>query len=316
MARRDYYDILGVSRNATEDEIKKAYRKLALKYHPDRNKGNKEAEERFKEINEAYAVLSDKEKRQQYDTFGAEGFHQRFTQEDIFRNFNSGGVFRDMGFSEDIFSTLFGGGFKRGARRGDFGGGDSGFGQFFRQGPSERKPRTPQGGADLVTTLHISLEEAATGSERRLKMGGRGKAEEISVKIPPGIRSGQKLRLAGKGQPGPRGGKAGDLFIQVHVSDHAVFKRDEDDIIVEKEIVFSQAALGTTIQVKTLDGTRRVKIPPGTQNQTRLRLKGQGIPHMKGGGRGDFYVKTIVRVPKSLTKRQRELIDHLAKEGL
>ncbi|NIQ37266.1 MAG: DnaJ domain-containing protein [Proteobacteria bacterium] len=316
MARRDYYEVLGVSRNATGDQVKKAYRKLALKYHPDRNKGNKEAEERFKEINEAYAVLSDKEKRQQYDTFGAEGFHQRFTQEDIFRNFNFGGIFRDMGFSEDIFSTLFGGGVKRGAQRGDFGGGDFGFGQFFRQGPSEREPRTPQGGADLVTTLHISLEEAATGSERRLKMGGRGKAGEISVKIPPGIRSGQKLRLAGKGQLGSRGGKAGDLFIQVHVSDHPVFKREEDDIIVEKEIAFSQAALGTTIQVKTLDGTRRVKIPPGTQNQTRLRLKGQGIPHMKGGGRGDFYVKTIVRVPKSVTKRQRELIDQLAEEGL
>lgn len=314
MPRRDYYEVLGVSRNATEDEIKKAYRKLALKYHPDRNKGNKEAEERFKEINEAYAVLSDKEKRQQYDTFGAEGFHQRFTQEDIFRNFNFGDIFRDLGFSDDIFTTLFGGNFRRGARRRQSTGGD--FGQFFRQGSSEYEQQMPQKGVDLVTDLSISLEEAAKGSERRLTLGGKGSPKGISVKIPAGIRSGQKLRLAGKGQPGPRGGKAGDLFIQIHVLDHAIFRRQEDDVIVEKEITFSQAVLGTTIEVQTLDGIRRVKVPPGTQNQTRLRLKRQGIPHMKGGGKGDFHVKVIVRVPKSLTDRQRELIEQLAREGL
>jgi len=314
MPRRDYYEVLGVSRNATEDEIKKAYRKLALKYHPDRNKGNKEAEERFKEINEAYAVLSDKEKRQQYDTFGAEGFHQRFTQEDIFRNFNFGDIFRDLGFSDDIFTTLFGGNFRRGARRRQSAGGD--FGQFFRQGSSEYEQQMPQKGVDLVTDLSISLEEAAKGSERRLALGGKGSSRGISVKIPAGIRSGQKLRLAGKGQAGPRGGKAGDLFIQIHVLDHAIFRREEDDVIVEKEITFSQAVLGTTIEVQTLDGIRRVKVPPGTQNQTRLRLKRQGIPHMKGGGKGDFHVKVIVRVPKSLTDRQRELIEQLAREGL
>jgi curved DNA-binding protein len=316
MAKRDYYEILGVSRNATEDEIKKAYRKLALKYHPDRNKGDKQAEERFKEINEAYAVLSDKEKRQQYDTFGAEGFHQRFSQEDIFRNFNFGDIFRDLGFSDDIFSTLFGGGFSRGARKSGFDGGDFGFGQYFKQGPSGYESQMPQKGADLVTDLAISLEEATRGSERRLSLEGGGAAGEISVKIPPGIRSGKKLRLAGKGQPGPRGGRPGDLLIRIHVLDHPVFKREEDDIIVEKEVTFSQAVLGVTIEVPTLDGARRVKIPPGTQGQTRLRLKGQGIPHMKGGGKGDFFVKVIVRVPKSLTNRQKELIEQLAREGL
>ena len=316
MAKRDYYETLGVNRKATEDEIKKAYRKLALKYHPDRNKGNKEAEERFKEINEAYAVLSDKEKRQQYDTFGAEGFHQRFTQEDIFRNFNFGDIFRDLGFSDDIFSTLFGGSFRRGARRSDFGGGDFGSDRFSRQGPSEYGQHMPQKGADLVTDLSISLEEAARGGERRFTLGGGGASRELSVKIPPGIRSGQKLRLAGKGQPGPRGGKAGDLYIQIHVLDHPVFKREEDNIIVEKEIAFSQAVLGTTIEVQTLEGKRLVKVPPGTQNQTRLRLKGQGIPHMKGEGKGDFYVKVIVRVPKSVSKGQRELIEQLARQGL
>ncbi len=316
MAKQDYYELLGVSRKASEDEIKKAYRKLALKYHPDRNKGDKEAEERFKAINEAYAVLSDKEKRQQYDTFGAEGLNKRFTQEDIFRNFNFGDIFGEMGFSDDLFGTLFGRGFKRGGRRSDFSGGDFGFGQSFRQGSSEYEQHVPQKGADLVTTLSISLEEAARGSDRRLALGRGTGAGEISVKIPPGIRSGQKLRLVGKGQPGRRGSRAGDLFIQIQIGDHPVFKREEDDIIVEKEITFSQAVLGTTIEVKTLDGMRRVKVPPGTQNQTRLRLKKEGIPHMKGGGKGDFYVKVIVRIPKSLTGRQRELIDQLAREGL
>jgi len=316
MARRDYYEILGVNRNAKEDEIKKAYRKLALKYHPDRNKGNKQAEEQFKEINEAYAVLSDKEKRQQYDTFGAEGFHQRFTREDIFRNANFGDIFQDLGFSDDIFSTLFRGSFRRGARRSQSAGGDFGFGQFSRQGPSEYEQHMPQKGADLATDLHISLEEAARGREKRLTLGGGGASGEISVKIPPGIRSGQKLRLAGKGQKGPRGGKPGDLFIQIHVGEHPVFRREEDDIIVNKEITFSQAVLGTTIEVQTLGGTRLVKVPRGTQSQTRLRLKREGIPHMKGGGKGDFYVKVIVRVPKSLTSKQKELIQQFSREGL
>jgi curved DNA-binding protein len=316
MARRDYYEVLGVSRKASKDEIKRAYRKLALKYHPDRNKGNKEAEERFKEINEAYAVLSDKEKRQQYDTFGAEGFHQRFTQEDIFRNFNFGDIFQDLGFSDDIFSTLFGRNLGRGARRSNVGGAGPGFGQFFKQGPSGYEQPAPQRGGDLVTDLHITLEEAATGSERRLGLGGRGASGEIAVKIPRGIRSGQKLRLGGKGQASPYGGKTGDLFIQIHVRNHSTFKREEDDIIVEKEISFSQAVLGTTIEVPTLDGNRWVKVPAGTQNQTRLRLKGQGISHMKGGGKGDLYVKVIVKIPKRLTGKQKDLVEQLAGEGL
>jgi len=316
MAKRDYYEILGVSRTATEDEIKRAYRKLALKYHPDRNKGNKEAEERFKEINEAYAVLSDKGKRQQYDTFGAEGFHQRFTQEDIFRNFNFGDIFQDLGLSGDIFTTLFGGSFGQSARRHDVGSGASGFGQFFRQGPSGFEQSAPRKGSDLLTELNISLEEAAKGGQRRLKLGGGGAAEEITVKIPAGIRSGQKLRLEGKGQPSPVGGKAGHLFIQIYVRDHPIFKREGDDIVVEKEIPLSQAILGTSIEVQTLDGNRRVKVPPGTQSHTRLRLRGQGISHMKGEEKGDLYVKVIVRIPKNLTDKQKELTKELAKEGL
>jgi len=316
MAKRDYYEVLGVSRNASEDDMKKAYRKLALKFHPDRNKGDKEAEERFKEINEAYAVLSDTEKRQQYDTFGAEGFHQRFTQEDIFRNANFGDIFRDLGFSDDIFSSIFGGGVGRGARRSRSAGGEFGFNQFFRRGAPGYEQPMSQRGADLVTDLEISLEEAARGGERRLSLGRGSSAGEISVKIPPGIRSGQKLRLAGKGQAVPHGGAPGDLLIRVHVRDHPSFTREGDDIIVEKHVSFSQAALGTTIEVQTLNGMRRVKVPPGTQSHTRLRLKGQGIPHMKGDGKGNFYVKVVVSVPKRLTGRQKELIEQLSKEGV
>jgi curved DNA-binding protein len=316
MAKRDYYDLLEVKRNASQDEIKKAYRKLALKYHPDRNKGNKEAEERFKEINEAYAVLSDTEKRKQYDTFGAEGFHQRFTQEDIFRNFNFGDIFQDLGFSDDILTGLFGRRSGRGTRRSGFGGTGSDFSQFYRQGAPGFETQTARNGTDLVIDLPISLEEAAKGSDRRFNLaGGRG-GGEIAVKIPPGIRSGQKLRLAGKGQAGPGSGKAGDLFIRVQVRDHPVFKREGDDLIVHRDIAFSEAVLGTTIDVQTLDGARRVKVPRGTQNQTRLRLKGQGISHMKGGGKGDLYVKLSIEVPKTVTKKQRELIEQLAKEGL
>jgi curved DNA-binding protein len=191
MAAKDYYHILGVAKNASDEEIKKAYRKLAMKYHPDRNPNKKEAEERFKEINEAYAVLSDKEKRKQYDTFGAEGFQQRFSQEDIFRGFDF----------DEILSSLFGG---RGRRDFRFGG-QSGvdFGDFFgRQGGYQDTGRMSQRGEDIVYEMAISLEEAASGGEKRISYRKNGRLEEVSVKIPRGIPSGKKLRLAGKGKEG------------------------------------------------------------------------------------------------------------------
>ena len=208
---KDYYQVLGVQKNATTDEIKKAYRKLALQYHPDRNKGDKAAEERFKEINEAYAVLSDQEKRQQYDMFGAEGFRKRYSQEDIFQGFDIGDVLKDMGFgTSDIFSVLFGGGGGRGGRvryttyTGSFGGGPGAagpdMGQYFTRGRAQ-----PAQGQDVATDVTITLEEAAHGVEKIISLQREGKVEQIQVKIPPGIDTGKKLRVAGKGGRGAGG---------------------------------------------------------------------------------------------------------------
>jgi len=305
MASRDYYEILGVNKNASDEELKRAYRKLAMKYHPDRNPNKKEAEERFKEINEAYAVLSDREKRKQYDTFGADGFRQRFTQEDIFRGFDF----------DEILSNLFGGRGKREFRFGGRGGFD--FGDLFSgQYGYQDRGRTPQKGEDILYELAISLEEAAFGGEKRISYRKNGRVEEISVKIPRGIPSGKKLRLTGKGMPGKNGGPHGDLYLQVSIAEHPIFSREGDDLVVEREINFSEAVLGTTIEVPTLEGMKKVKVPPGTQSHTKMRLKGLGIPHFQKEGKGDEYVKVIVRIPKRVTEKSRELIQELAKESI
>ena len=303
MASKDYYEMLGVSKTASDEEIKRAYRKLAMKYHPDRNQNKKEAEERFKELNEAYAVLSDKEKRKQYDTFGKEGFHQRFSQEDIFRGFDF----------EDIFSSLFGGRARRESRSGGRGGFD--FGDIFSRS-YQGGARAPQKGEDALYELPITLEEAAFGGEKRISIPKNGKVEEINIKIPAGIPSGKKLRVAGKGMEGRSGGPAGDLYLQISVRPHPVFDREGDDITVEKEVGFSEAVLGTTIEVPTLEGTKKVKVPPGTQSHTRMRLRGLGVPHFQGTGKGDEYVKVIVRVPKRVSDKSRKLIEELSKENI
>lgn len=324
MAKKDYYEILGVKRDASEEEIKKAYRKLALKYHPDRNPGNKQAEERFKEINEAYAVLSDKEKRRQYDQFGPAGFSQRFSQEDIFRGFDISDLFKDLGFSTgDVFSRIFGGGTRGTKIR--FGGFEDLFGQRGAQsydfgdiftGGYERPETMGQKGQDLEYELNLSFHEAALGGEKKIKISKGDRLEEITVKIPAGIESGKKLRLAGKGMPGFGGAPPGDLYLKVNVAEHPIFKREGSDIVVEKEIKLTDALLGTTIEVPTLDGVKYVKVPPGTQSHSRIRLKGFGIPHFQGSGRGDQYVRVIVKFPKNLTEKQKRLIEELKKEGL
>jgi curved DNA-binding protein len=306
MGNRDYYNILGVGKNSSDEEIKRAYRKLAMKYHPDRNPNKKEAEERFKEINEAYAVLSDKEKRKQYDTFGAEGFRQRYTQEDIFRGFDF----------DEILSGLFGG---RGRREFKFGGGRTGFdfGDLFGGSYGYQDTgRMPQRGEDVVYELRISLEEAVAGGEKRISYPRDGKVEEVSVRIPKGIPEGKKLRLAGKGMEGKRGGPPGDLYLQISIAEHPIFTREGDDLVVDKEVRFSEAVLGTSIDVPTLEGTKRIKIPPGTQSHTKMRLKGLGIPHLQGEGRGDEYVQVIVKIPKKLSEKAKGLIQELAKEGV
>ena len=304
MANRDYYEILGVHKNAKDDEIKRAYRKLAMKYHPDRNPNKKEAEERFKELNEAYAVLSDPEKRKQYDQFGAEGFRQRYTQEDIFRGFDF----------EDIFSGLFGGKGRREYRAGSRGGFD--FGDLFGRGGYQDMGRMQQKGEDALYEWPLSLEEAAFGGEKKVSIQRNGKMQELSVRIPPGISSGKKLRVAGKGMEGRNGGPPGDLYLQISIKEHPIFTREGDDIVVEKEIAFSEAVLGTTVEVPTLEGPKKVKIPPGTQSNTKMRLRGQGVPHFRGSGKGDEYVKVFIKVPRRVTDKNRKLIEELAKDGI
>lgn len=294
MASTDYYQLLGLNKNATAAEIKKAYRKLAVKYHPDKNPGSKEAEERFKEINEAYAVLSDPEKKTQYDQFGSTGFHERYSQEDIFRGFDVGDMFKGSGFgTEDIFSRIFGGGFQRG-----------GYGRVQRKGE------------DYTLEVTVTFQEAYNGCEKRVAFMRDGKREELSVKVPAGIASGGRLRIQGKGGDGVGGAPAGDLYLSVIVGRDPLFEREGDDIIAERQIRFSEATLGTSLDVSTLEGTKRIKVPAGIQPGTRIRLTGLGFPHMGKGERGDFFVRIGVSVPTQLTARQRELLAELAENGL
>lgn len=317
MPAKDYYKILGVSKDASSEEIKKAYRKLALKYHPDRNKGDKEAEAKFKEINEAYAVLSDPEKRKQYDTFGAEDFSARFTQEDIFRGFDFNSIFREFGFgggrAQSIFSQIFGnamGGAEQAHFRTEGPPFESAFGGFAG---AQRGIR----GQDLVYELTLTLDEVARPSKRVISYEIDGRRETISIKIPPGIDTGQKLRLPGKGQPGINGGPPGDLYVQIRVLAHPVFHREGDDLHMKREIKYSEAVLGCRIEVTTIDGKRlNVKVPAGTQPGSKLRVPGYGMPRFKGVGRGDLYVEVTVAVPKRLTDKQRQVVEKLRDVGL
>ncbi len=346
----DYYKILGVSKSASEEEIKKAYKQLAKKYHPDINKESG-AEAKFKEVSEAYAVLSDKQKRQQYNTFGKEGFHQRYSAEDIFRGFDTS-QFEDL-FSGSIFDMFFGG-----SRR-------------------QRK----QKGRDLRVAVDISFEEAAFGTKKEIKIRkpehceacegtgaqdgeveaceschgsgqirkatrtpfgsfmqvgvcpqcqgqgkfpkkvckpchGEGRVEilkTIKANIPAGVDTGSTLRVAGEGEAGPHGTSSGDLYITIEVEDSDIFKRQENDLYIELPLTFSQAALGCELKVPTLKKEVTVKIPPGTQSGTHIRLKHEGFPDVHGYGPGDLYVIIEVVTPSKLSKEQKELLEKLAK---
>jgi len=300
----DYYKLLGVNRNASEAEIKKAYRKLAMKYHPDHAKGDKAAEEKFKKISEAYAVLSDKDKRQEYDTFGSEGFRQRFSQEDIFRGFNINDILREFGFGGDVF-----GGEGRGTRF-SYGAG-SPFGGRGRQQPQSVK------GSDIIYELPLTLREAAFGTNKTVTIQNQGLPERISVKIPKGMTAGKKLRLVGKGNPGPFGGPRGDLYIQAALIEDPVFGIEGPALVTHRDIKITEALLGATISVPTLEDKKfNLKIPAGTKSGTRLRLTGHGLPTMQGTKKGDLYVHIHIQVPQNLTREQRDLVEKLAATGI
>jgi curved DNA-binding protein len=313
MAEMDYYQILGVGRDASPDDIKKAYRKLALKYHPDKAKGDKKvAEEKFKQLSEAYAVLSNPEKRQEYDQFGSQAFRQKFSQEDIFKGFDFSDMF-DVGLSEGIFSRLFGGlggGRGRQPRTRIFRFGDQeGF------GPQTQMP--PLKGQDLQVEMPITLHEMAFGTEKLVAVPKNGQMDKISVKIPPGSLPGKRLRVSGKGGPGPMGGPPGDLYVKLKELEHPVFKREGNDLYVDRRIKFTEAVLGTKVTVPTLDGkTMSLKVPPGTQSHTKMRLKNYGLPQANGKTRGDQFVRIIVETPANLSKKQKAIVEELVKEGL
>lgn len=345
MAKRDYYEVLGVERGADEAELKKAYRRLAMKYHPDRNSDNKSAEEKFKEVNEAYEVLSDAGKRMAYDQYGHAGVDQSMGGG---AGFGAGGAnFSDI--FGDVFSDFFGGG--RGGARGG-----------------------PQRGSDLRYTLELNLEEAVRGTtvtirvptlvhcktcdgsgakkgttpvtcttcggigQVRMQQGffsvqqtcprchgsgkmiadpcpdchGQGRVEEhktLSVKVPAGVDSGDRIRLAGEGEAGTLGGPPGDLYVVVSVREHPIFQRDGKHLYCEVPISFADAALGGELEVPTLDGRVKLKIPEGTQTGKLFRLRGKGVAPVRGGAAGDLMCRVVVETPVNLSKRQRELLE-------
>ena len=350
---RDYYKILGVSKTADAAEIKKAYRKLAVKFHPDKNPGNKEAEEKFKELSQAYEVLSDAKKRSTYDQFG----HDAFTRSGRGGAGGGRGGFHDP---YDIFSQVFGAG-----------GGGSIFEEFFGGGRTRGGTRSSiQEGADLRYDLEIDFEDAVYGGDKKIsftrlqscsvcngsgckagtgkttcsrcggngyistnhaflsmrqacpvcqgtgqviespcgKCGGEGRVhaqKTIQIHIPPGVDTGSRLRVAGEGESGVGGGSAGDLYVVIHVRNHEVFRRDGMDIMCEVPISFATAALGGIIEVPTISGKTKLKIPEGTLNGTVLRMRGKGIPSLRGGRRGDQHIKIYVEIPQKLTKEQK-----------
>ena len=344
--KRDYYEVLGIGKNATDAEIKSAYRKLAKKYHPDLNPGNKEAEEKFKEVNEANDVLSDPQKRQRYDQFGFAGVDPNYAAANGGGAGGFGGGFGGVDLG-DIFGDIFGGG---------FGGGFSGFGG----GSSTRTANAPRKGHDIQASVILTFEEAAHGCSKKItinrqdtcpdcggrgyvvtqqrtpfgvmqtqqpcsRCGGKGKLvknpckvchgsgktaarKTLEVSIPMGIDDDQSFALRGMGDAGANGGPAGDVIVMVTVRPSEVFQRDGYDVWVTVPITYSQAVLGDSITVPSIDGKVEYTVPEGTQSGTTFRLRGKGIQYLNGRGRGDMYVKCEVEIPKKLNKAQRDAL--------
>ena len=316
----DYYKILGVDKTASKDDLKKAYRKLALKYHPDRTKGDKKAEEKFKQANEAYAVLSDPEKRQQYDTYGSDTFQKRYTQEDIFRGADLGSIFREFGINAGGFSQAGGSRTRGGSPFESFfsqSSGGMGGGNPFQSQSGGCRSAQPVKGADATLELGITLSEVLNGVEKTISLDRGANADKVSVKIPAGIESGKKLRVAGKGSTSPQGGPSGDLYLLINILPDPNFSRDGNDLICENLIPYSAATLGGTIAVPTLEGkTLNVKVPAGIQPQAKLRLKGHGLPAGPLGPRGDLLVRFMAEIPKEISPAQKELLQQLQALGL
>ncbi len=292
MAKRDYYEVLGVSKNASDDEIKKAYRKLAIKYHPDKNPGNKEAEAKFKEVSEAHEVLSDKQKRARYDQFGHAGVNggaggNPFGGGNPFSNGNPfGGNFNGQTFNFDFGS----------------GGFDDILGSIFGFGGARR----PRKGADYQTSVTVTFEEAIFGTKKSVNVEGK----ELKIKIPAGIDDGMSIRLQGKGGPAPEGSTTrGDLYVKVRVKSHKHLTREGAIILSEEKISMVDAALGCEIDVETVDGEITMKVPAGTQSGTPFKLSGHGVPFRADGDRGPHIVTIIVETPKNLSKKQKELLE-------
>ena len=301
MAYIDYYKILEIDKKATPDQIKKAYRKMARKYHPDVNPGDKEAERKFKELNEANEVLSHKENREKYDKYGENWKHgeeqekaqQQQRQYQSQRGGNYGGA--DFGQGEDFsdfFQSMFGGN-----------GGGQGFGQSSRGSASGKFK-----GQDVSAELNFDLRDAAKTHQQTFDINGK----KVRITIPAGVADGQKIKLSGHGNPGHNGGPNGDLFITFNIKDDQEFKRNGDNLTSEVEIDFYTAVLGGEVNIKTLDGNINLKVKPETQNNTKVRLKGKGFPiYKKEGEFGDLFVTYLVRIPTNLSEKEKELFQQL-----
>ena len=299
MANEDYYATLGVSKSATDEEIKKAYRKLAIKYHPDRNPGNKQAEEKFKKVSIAYEVLSDPEKRRNYDQFGSDFFQRGGSGNGGFGG-GQGGGFRDP---RDIFSQFFGGfGGGQGGGFGGFGGGQGAsfdFSDLFGGGRRQAK------GADMQTELTITFDEAYHGVEKQFQTD-----RKHTVRIPAGIKDGQKVRIAGAGGASPTGGPAGDLIVVINVAANPVFSREEQNVICELPVSLDTAVNGGIVDVPSMNGKVRMKVPAGSQNGKMLRIRNSGFPATKTKPQGDQLVKLKVEIPSELSKQQSDLLKY------
>jgi molecular chaperone DnaJ len=298
VSKKDFYQLLGVSKSSSADEIKKAYRKLAMQYHPDKNPGNKKAEEKFKEISEAYEVLSDTEKKRNYDQFGhadgnpfssSGGFHRGGSRP------NGGGMGGDP--FADIFGDLFGSG-----------GGNPFGGTRARQQAAR--------GSDLRYTLGVTFEEVYSGAEKVVSFmrqnGSKEEAAKLSVSVPPGVKEGQRLKLSNEGDK-PSGVPAGDLYVIINIQEHLLFKREEHDVLLDMPVTYTDAILGAEVEVPTLAGKVQIKIPSGTHSGQALRLKGKGFPKLGGIGNGDMILRLIVDTPAKVNSRQKEILEELQK---